>query len=582
MDRELVPATEEAPNTPGPTAALPPVQRPQSWTLTALRYAIVGCLAVLGMLGGAGLTQPSHLGWSALILGSLWLWAGWLYWRTALGDRDVPGHLLHPFLAAVIVILLGHLLATGKVDPTTRQIQLLAGGDVSVLTRVMVLGLMLLLVQDVFSRVRHLRWLLTAMGLVIAVGAWLRLVSGQAAAGATALALSGFAGVGVFLTPLVLPALRAERVLPLACERLQPAATVVRLGIATALAGLIMVAQPSGGVAAMIAITAAGAALCLSAGFLRLHRARLAGVGAVLVGVGIAGLARMDLRPPAWLGELSVFGTGLTPVNMGSGARLLGVATGWAGLALILAGMAASLAWSLRASRWAAAGDQARTALWAGVAAVSGCALLADGGMAVPGVAVTVAVVWGLMPHVMAHRVRRFHGLAVVAAFAAALTVLALEQQMHGTVWAHIARRYGDGPMHFFGTFVLTGVLFWQLRSHRWWQGLLCALAAAAIATAGELAQRFLSTRCSQWSDVGWNVLGAAAALGGLLLVHAVMWLEWLVATGSGRLPGRCDQRRKSAGPAGHPAGRFSRPAVEAGTTGGSAPRQTAAARGTG
>ncbi|KKM59100.1 hypothetical protein LCGC14_1548550, partial [marine sediment metagenome] len=199
---------------------------------------------------------------------------------------------------------------------------------------------------------------------------------------------------------------------------------------------------------------------------------------------------------------------------------------GAAGAALMLVGMAVSLASSLWASRRSATGDQARSAFWAAVAAVGGATLLVGGGLSVPSAMVAAGMVWALTPHMMAHRVRRFHGLAVVAVFFVALVVLGLEQMQAPTVWRHLAVRYGDGAMHFFGTFVLTGVFFWQIRSGRWWQAVACAVAACALASAGEIAQRYLSTRAAQWSDVLWNSLGAAVALGGILLIYGVRWIE--------------------------------------------------------
>jgi hypothetical protein len=162
---------------------------------------------------------------------------------------------------------------------------------------------------------------------------------------------------------------------------------------------------------------------------------------------------------------------------------------------------------------------------------------------------VTAAIAWGLMPHLMVHRVRRFRGLPVVAAFAAALVVLGLEQLVTGSVWYLLAKRYGDGLMHFFGTFILAAVLCWQARTRHWWQAAGCAVAAGAIAALGELGQRYLATRAPQWRDVAWNFLGAGAALGVFLLLHAVMWLERALAVGSRVSTEKYELWRRFVGP---------------------------------
>jgi len=510
-------------------------------TARGLGWAVLVALAVLGVVGGAGLTWPAKSAWAALVLGVLGLWAGWLYWRTAMRDRDVSGHALYPFLGAVVLILLGHLLAGGGVAPRAGRFQLL-NGDISLLTRLLVLALLVLIAQDVFSRVGELRWGLTACGTVLAVGTLLRLLEEGKVAAAASITLSGFAGVGMLLTPLLLPTPARAEPSALAAVRLRSAATVVRTAAAAVLAAMLLTAQPEGGPALMAAIGATGAAMLLSAIFLRAHRPRLAALGTVLVIVAIVGAVRMGASLPGWLGRLKPLGTGRRVVQPeASGALVLGFSAGWVGLALVAAGLVASLAWSLRAAGGADPDQQARSALWAAVAAVSGCALLGPGGLDVPSVTVTAALTWSLVPRMMAHRVRRFHGLPVMVAFGVALAVLALEQRTTGTVWDVLARRYGNGAMHLFGTFMLAGVLFWQVRARRWWQALGCALGAGAIASAGELAQSHLSTRAAEWADVAWDFIGAAGALMAFLFLAGAMWVERRVASRPRLSPGKYD-----------------------------------------
>jgi len=523
--------------TSSPPAGTPPPgqRRPEaaggtaSISVRSLGYAILGCTIVLGMVGGGGLTAPTEAGWAALVIGALSLWAAWLYWRTALSDCDVPGHLLHPFLAAVILILLGHMLAGGNVDLHDGRIKLLAGRDVSVLTRLMAMALLVLLAQDVLSRVQHLRWLLTGLGAVLAIGALLRLATSPPTGGDLAVGLVGFAGVGILLTPCLLPHWPEEHVLPFVRPELRRFGPVVRVSAAAVLVALLLVVHPKGAWAALVACAVVGATTLLSALFLKRHRLLLAMVGAILVAAGAAAALRAGPQTPQWLRHVTALGTGQRPPYPGaSGLWVLSASAGWVGTAALVGGMVLALARSLYASRSAAEGDQARAAIWAAVAGLASAAVLAEGGLAVPSVTVAAAIAWGLTPHLMAHRVRRFHGLAVVAAFAAALVVLGLERVMGHTVWSFLADRYGDGLMHFFGAFVLACVLFWQVRCGRWWEALICAVSAAIIAGVGELAQMYLSIRNPEWSDVVWDGLGAAAALGAFLLMHAALWLEGL------------------------------------------------------
>jgi len=287
------------------------------------------------------------------------------------------------------------------------------------------------------------------------------------------------------------------------------------------------VAQPQCPQATALAAAAVAAALLLAGIILKHHRLRLLAIGAALA-VGSAVAVYRTAPPwPGWLGRLTLLGTGSVPWDpAASGLWVLGASAGWAGAAVLAIGLLLTLGRSLYAAREADVGDQARSALWAAVAAVAGCGLFAEGGLTVPAAVVTAAIAWGLMPHLMVYRVRQFRGLAVVAAFAAALAVLGLEQFVSGSVWLLLARRYGDGLMHLSGTLILTAVLCWQVRARRWWQALCCAAAAGVLAALGELGQRYLSARSADWRDVGWDFLGAGAALGVFLLIRGLMRLE--------------------------------------------------------
>lgn len=494
-------------------------------TRQALHWIVLIGVAMVAVGGPAGLTRDSDGEWVALICLGLALWVAWLYWRTAEGDCDVPVHVLHPFLAVPIVILLAHLLKQATVD-STNGVALVISGDTSMLVRLMTLALLVLLVQDVLSRVGHLRWLLTALGATMALGAILH--SAVAARVPVGLVLIGFAGVGVLTTPLVVPALSRPAHRVLEHVWVSHADVTARISLAALLSAALTVISP---VSAALACSAVAGSVLLAGVFLKHHRWRLLSMGAMLAVGGAVGMYRLEVAVPEWLGGLSWMGSGgrhgASVPPSASGLWMLGSSAGWVGAAALCAGMLAAPVWSLYACRRAAPGDQARAALWACVVVLSGLALLAEGGLSVPAIALAAAVTFGLMPHLMAHRVPAVHGWVVAVAFAAVLVVLGMERRLGGTMWLDLARRHGDATMHFFGAMVLTVVLFWQTRSHRLWQALLCGLAGATLAAGGEIAQTYLtSVRRPEWSDVVADVLGAGAALGIFLVIRAVAWVE--------------------------------------------------------
>ncbi|KKL65081.1 hypothetical protein LCGC14_2158540 [marine sediment metagenome] len=245
-----------------------------------LGWLILACTIVLGVVGGSCLTRPSDGAWAAVVLGALGLWAGWLYWRTTVDDRDVPAHLLHPFVGGVIGILLVHLLIRGGVDARSGRVQLLGSGDVSVMTRMMALALLVLLAQDVLGRVRHVRWLLTALGLALAGGAVLRLLTAKAVPGAMSVTMGGFVGVGMLMAPALMPEWSdrgLDHLIPAAVRRF---GIVARSALAAGLGGVLIVGHDKGALAAIGGAGAAGIALLLAGAILPAHRRRVLAIGA--------------------------------------------------------------------------------------------------------------------------------------------------------------------------------------------------------------------------------------------------------------------------------------------------------------
>jgi len=516
-------------------AALP-AGAPQ-WARWSATSRGLGLLTLIGLLGvvaacGAGLTQPSDRAWTGLVLAALALWGAWMFWRMSLRDPGVPASVLHPFIGVVLVILLAHLFGEGDAAPVEGRIDLMGRPNPGVFIRLMTLGFLVLLVQDMLPRLRDSRWALTVVGLLIGSGAVARLqVAGETPHGIEAVALTGLAGVGVFLAPGLLPRPIDDAHPAIRVGWLLGGGRVLRVSGAGLMIALIVVSHYRAAEAAAIALAAIGAALVLGGVFLGGPRWRLLASGAILLAGAAAAIWRMERAPWAWLDGATMLGSsqpmGLA-ASMGiSGLGVLVLSAGWVGAGLLAAGFVAALVRSLHVARRSAAGDQARSALWACVAAVSACALFVGEGLAVPAVVVTAGLVWGLLPHMMAHRVGRFKGWGVTAAFLAALAMLGLQQRLAGMQWPHAAGPHMDRYGHFAGTFLLAAVLLWQMRAKRWWHGLLCAAGAALLTGLGELAQQHLSAaRQAQWRDVVWDLVGAGAALAAFLTVRAAVGIE--------------------------------------------------------
>ena len=488
---------------------------------------------LLGTVAAAGLTRVSGDGWMAMIFWTMGLWSLWVLWRNARDEVDVPVHVLYPFLAAPGVILLGHLVAGGRADAGNGRIDLLANGDTSLLIRLITLGLMLLLVQDTFSRIRELRWLLTGLGATVAAGCVLQLHSGATVPGAPAVAMSGFAGVGILLAPCLLPAWPAEPSGAYLPARWEKATLAGRIAAAALLAALLIFSD-HGIPAAALATAAVGGSFLLSGAFLKHHRRTLLPAGAILSAGGAVAVVRLRSALPALNWQTTLFGAniqdGFTAHPDVAGLRMLGMSTGWVGMVLVPAGMLAALVWSLRACRSASPGDQARSALWAAVAALGGCALLTEGGLAVPAATAVAALAWGLLPHMMVHPVRRCHGRGVAFVFVGAMMLLGLQRRLAGSQGLSPNSGPGQEMMHLLAGFALTAALLWQGRCRRWWQGLTAAVLAAGLAVLAEPLQWGLSNRQFEWRDVSWNVAGVAGALGAFLLIRWAFRIEQVLA----------------------------------------------------
>ena len=170
-----------------------------------------------------------------------------------------------------------------------------------------------------------------------------------------------------------------------------------------------------------------------------------------------------------------------------------------------------------------------RCALWSAVSVISACAILGQAGLSGPVPAVLLALTWGLMPRIMAFRVRKYKGwsVAMFIIVIIVLMVLGLESRLSRSAWiAPFLKTASDDMMHFTATLLLTAVLYWLGRCNSWLRVLFWTFLGAAIASCGELAQKYLSTRSAQWSDVIWDILGATAAFIIFNIIYLLRRLE--------------------------------------------------------
>ena len=517
-----------------------------------LHWLIVAGVLGLVVSAASALTWPGEEAWALLLVPALFLWVLWLYWRTLMGQVHMPGHLFYPFLAAPILILLGHLVHQDPIAPG--RVGMVIAGDMSILLRLMALALMVLLVQDVLSRLRHLRWLLTGAAVALAAGSTMRLHGWPESSGSLAVALIGLSGSGMLVAPLLIPRLEGSPWILTADDAarawwLPHAERIARVCGAALAAVLICARQPK---AAAIAAAVAGAVMLTGGGLLRGQRLRLMPAGAILAAGGFIGLHRLGMWLPAERLATGLFGVvepeALAAAADMGGLPLLLATTGYVGGAMLAIGLAAAVVYYLAACRRAARGDQVRAVVWSVTTGICQVALLVSGGLSVPAVAAAAALTLGLTPHILAVRARSIGGWPVALAFAALMFAVGMEQGLGGRIMGLIARRHGDAVVHFGGALVLTVVLFWQFRARQWWAGLICASLVCLALVAGEWVQdHFTASRSFENSDAAADALGAGAALAILLALDLAVWLErkW------DRRPGRIARERYEIHPVG-------------------------------
>jgi len=467
-------------------------------------------LVWLMVLGPLAWWWVGYGSWGALTGGLLAVLGLWLMWRTVADDRSVPGHPFHLVLLGPAGILAWHFIRHGVLPEATFTGALAGALDLSILMHLALVAAAVMLTQSLLpGAARHVAVLATC-GAAMMAGAAAAVAWQQTDQARNALALLGFAGVGVWLSllwglaprpgPGPVPQALRRRDLRLGC-----------IAVATAAAALFAQTAPRATVWAAVVV---GAALVLAALCFARHRTLLLIVGGVLSVGGMTLLATLagpvlgvDLSSATWFGcGEEAFGR----LYAGSSGLALLVGTvGLIGCAWVVLGGAACTAWLLwQASRDGA--DQGRAVVWAAATGLAASAVLAAGGAFIPSASLAAAFTWGMLPAMLGRTPRPRHGAMLMVPVLTLMLLLGAAKSGGLIAWVSDALAWGDKVLHVVVGAVLAAVSAWLFGSKRWWAGLLAIAAAALLGGPGELVQEASAWRTADLADWAAHAIGSA------------------------------------------------------------------------
>jgi hypothetical protein len=496
-------------------------------------------LAVLVVVSMFAWWWPSLRAWASLLAGLGVVLLLWTMWRTAAGDRTIPGHPIHVALLGPVLVLAGHLVAeVATVPPGNRH--LLAGGTLSsfiLLFSLIALGV--LLAQSLLVRISDAPRFHAVLALAMMIGADTALAVPGSDPVHPAMMLLGLAGVLVWLAPLWpfrspdAPE-ESDPDAPPASPAMIEAPWLTRvswvgwLGVAFAQTFVLALASPQ---TFAMGVLLAGAVFLLAGTLLHVRRLRYLASGAGLCILGGAGLF-------AWPPELS-FPEAINAGAIGMGERALGHLTvtdegwrvlgafvGWAGLLWLLGGAVICGVLMMMAVRREATDRQAGAVLWTAATVVGSAALLVRGGLVIPAVAMAVSVLWGALPSIADRARPARSGWWVLAWMAGVLLMVGLTTNNGLLGWMISDLHASDKAAHFVLAVAVTAVLVWLTGSRSVWRGLLGILLGASLGLVGEGLQLLSSSRGVERADAVAHALGSAVVVLPYLLCMGSRWSE--------------------------------------------------------
>lgn len=490
-------------------------------------------LAAVVLLGMLTWWWPAYRSWGTTAVGLLVVLVLWLLWRTVSADRTVPGHPIYGVLLIPVLILTAHLARASLAAAGGKGLLLAGALDMSMIFQLALLALGVMLSQSLLpAAARHVS-VLGVCGAAMMVGPAAAMVWGRAQPVRTALAMLGFAGIGVWLSMLWgigLPAAGADGPAPAAGHRWRRIACVA-VAVAAA-CGLTLVAPLQGVLAAGIV---AGVLFLAGLVFPGRRIVLLTAGGGLTVAIVVAlsaadWLRRAILQVLTRAGQARWLGAGEEAFRevsaADSGLVVLAGTIGWAGLAAFVAALAACVVWLMLHARRGHLGDQARAILWVSASAAAGCALLSPGGPFIPAVTLATAFVWGLLPPMLGRPATRRSGAYLLGGTVLVAAAMGIAVRPGLAQWSARVFGLGDSFLHVVMGFLLGLLLAWLLGAKRWWLGLVGIALAGLAGGPGEALQYLLATRVAEFRDWLYHGLGSVSAAVPYLLCLAARWCE--------------------------------------------------------
>ena len=487
--------------------------------LTVLARWLLVVVIVAGMLNW---WLPGYRIWGALVVGVLAVWTLWLCRGIVSGDRKSSWQPAYLALVAPALVLIYHASRNGLGAGQQSPCGLAGALNMSLLFQFWLLATGVLICQELLSAMPQAALVLSICGAAMMSGPVMAMRFGQASEPMSSLALVAYAGAAVWVAPLWCGnAHGSARPHALASRPLRMAV----IGVAAAACATLAVLAP---LQAVVSVAVVAAALIL---------AGLTGAPSrtivLAVGAGLAVLAGVALAVwPAWpeipLAASGMLGRGEQafadlPATQ-TGVAVLASTTGWLGLSWTIAVAVISLGFLL--ARRSGAPARGRHIVWTIAAALSGCSLLAGGGMSIPSVTLAVCFTWGLLPSMAGWNPRRVSGLFVAVAMVALILLLGLSRLGGLISWVTGALGGSDAEMHIFAGFFTALAACWLAGARKLVWGLLAAVVAALAGAGGELLQEALSDRIASWSDWIAHLEGCAGGAALYLLCMSARWCE--------------------------------------------------------